>query len=200
MKACIVVGGGPSAPDHYDWMRAAALPIIAPSTMLIPLQSAGFTVDACCVFDCSHLIAFHFFGADLSGLLVHCPHVYTEGWARKREFITDGPSVLNYAVDYALSQGFDTIHLVGADFCFRDGQSHAVGVTTSYQPDPRLCLRREGVLTNVSLIHFRDALERRISTGGASFIRHGSGLPVAGVELASVGAVREECSQGAGGG
>lgn len=171
--------------------------MIAASTMLLPLQYAGIKVDATCILDPSWVMTFHFKHAVTDGTLFYVRGVVESivgDWTGPKQAfdLATGPSVFHMCVHVALSLGYRELHMVGADFCFDGEQSHAAGVATAFKVDPQACVRAmngEGneVLTDGSLIGFRDALERDIArTPGARFIRHGRrGLPVAGTEWSS---------------
>ncbi len=177
-------------------MRASGYPVIAASTMLLPLQHAGIKVDVTCILDPGACMVFHFRNAVTDGVLVYLRGVVSEitrlwkGTVIARDDIT-GPSVFNMAVDVALNLGFDELHMVGADFCYAGDYSHAAGVVTAFKVDPRACIRRingngDEVLTDNDLITFHRALGRQVRGAAARFIQHGrSGLAVDGAEWAT---------------
>lgn len=183
----IVVGGGPSAPRFYDWIKSSGLPVVACSTMLLPLQRAGIKVDVCCIRDPGGVMVFHFKGAVTDGLLVYHQGIYEmilPMWNGERRCVTDipGSSVLHMAADTAVKMGADTVHLVGADFCFSNGKSHAEGVVTAYEV--REWIDVEGYRTDWSLVTYRDEMRRYMAEHpGVRWMRHGDGLALSGVVM-----------------
>jgi hypothetical protein len=178
----IVVGGGPSAPQFYDWIKASGLPVIACSTMLLPLQRAGIKVDVTVIIDPSAVMVFHFRNAITDGELVYNGGIYEmvlplwKGPRRQFDRMA-GSSVLNVAVDVAVDMGATEVHLVGADFAYTNGKSHADGVTTAYEV--REWLEVDGWRTESGLVHFRDQLREYIAKHpDVLLIRHGEGLPL----------------------
>lgn len=193
-------GGGPSAPRFYDVVRKLGYSVIAPSTMLLPLQRAGVKVDVCCILDGSVVMPLHFRGADQTGELVHVASIRREisdGWRGKKTQIDGrqcgGSSVLHMCVMEAIYRQAKTVHLVGADFCYSDGKSsHAAGVVTSYDINRHAPMeaengKKETVRTERGLLHFRSQLGHIVvKHPGVRFVRYGrEGLPIPGVEWAT---------------
>lgn len=179
----VVVGGGPSAPQFYDFIRESGYPVVAASTMLLPLQRAGIKVDVTVIIDPSAVIALHLVGAVTDGLLVYHGGIYElvpAKWTGPKRHVKRlaGASVLNVAVDVAVEEmGATEVHLVGADFCYSDGKSHAAGVVTAYEV--RDWIEVDGWRTESGLVMFRDQLRKYIAEHpGVTFVRHGEGLPL----------------------
>ncbi len=157
-----------------------------------------------CIRDPSPIMVLHFKGADTSELLVHAAGVQQNivdewyGSTLLRRIPIPGSSVVHMAVQSAiLDCNATTVHIVGADFAYPDGQSHALGVITNYAVDRRACVKElnghgNEVLTDRDLLHYRGELEQYIAANpGVRFIRHGrDGLPVRGAEWADDGPVR----------
>ncbi len=194
-----VFGAGPSAPAFYEWAQASGHPVIAPSTMLLPLQRAGIRVDVCCIVDASIVMPLHFVDADTSGELVYVSGVQAEiprEWTGKRTLVDarlcGGSSVLHLCVMEAIRRGADPLHLIGADFCYGRGLSHAEGVVTAYdiaRHEPRVERNAHGeeVHTERGLLHYRSELAHiLLKHPDVRVLRYGrSGLDLPGVEWAA---------------
>lgn len=200
MAEVVVFGAGPSAPRFYPWVRESGHPVIAPSTMLLPLQRAGIKVDVCCIMDGSVVMPLHFVGAVTDGELVHVAAVQSEiprDWLGAKKVVDGrdcgGSSVLHLCVMEAIRRGATTIHLVGADFCYSDGKSsHAAGVTTAYGIDMHERIEEvnghgQKVRTERSLLHYRSELAHIVfKHPGVRFVRYGrDGLDIPGIEWAA---------------
>jgi hypothetical protein len=205
----IVIAGGPTAPESYDWIRSAGLLTVAASTLLRPLQAAGIFPGVTVVLDPSPFMPLHFSGVDTSRTLVYAYGVHgsiPRDWEGPKRVLTrdpPGPSVMHLAVDEAVHMGATVVHLVGVDLCYPGGQSHAPGTASRYD------IRRSPLLgetdgqgqeafTDATLLVYRDELERYIAARpGVRFVRHGrGGLPVAGTEWADTPGVRIARGQG----
>jgi hypothetical protein len=199
MREAVCVGGGPTAPEFYPWILASGLPVFAASTMLLPLQRAGIKVDVTCIIDGSVVMPLHFAGALSDGELVHVPAVQAEipaNWQGPKtvRYAKDcpGSTVLLLCVNEAVRRGAEVVHLVGADFCYGGGRSHAAGVVTAYDIDmhePRETENGNGekVRTERSLLHYRGELDIYVMEHpGVRFIKHGrNGTPTIGAEWAA---------------
>ncbi len=146
----IVFGAGPSAPRFYDLVERQHT-VVAPSTMILPLQAAGIDVDYTCCMDPGAVMPLHFRNADTSGALIYLPSIVRRcyaDWQGPKYMAWDlpGSSVLHLAVDVALRLGASEITLVGADFNFGlSRQSHASGVVRHEAHDGNQRTRRRGV-------------------------------------------------------
>lgn len=192
----IVFGAGPSAPRYYEWVKAQDALVVAPSTMLKPLQDAGIFPEYTCCIDPSAVMKLHFRGTVKDKSLVYLPSIvesiYRE-WEGRHYRVWDlpGPSVLHLCVDTALKIGASAITLVGADFCFgTEAKSHAAGVTTAYPIGMKEARRAtnvagEEVLTEIALVEYVHKVEQQIAANpDVTWRRMGrEGLPVKGAEV-----------------
>lgn len=210
MREAICVGGGATATQFYPWMMASSLPVFACSTMLLPLQRAGIKVDVTCIIDGSVVMPLHFTGAVSDGELVHVPAVQAEipaNWSGLKtvRYAADcpGSTVLLLAINEAVRRGATAVHLIGADFCYTDGKSHADGVVTAYDISmhggrEEINGHGETVQTERSLLHYRGELDIYVGRHPeVRFVKHGrAGLATIGAEWAATQAVRVTSSSG----
>lgn len=206
MPEIIVFGAGPSAPEFYPWAKQNGHMVIAPSTMLLPLQRAGIRVDVCCIVDGSIVMPLHFVDADTSGELVYVSAVrpdIPQEWKGTRTIVDGrdccGSSVLHLCVMEAIRRCAEPLHLIGADFCYGRGLSHAEGVVTAYdihrhEPREETNAHGEKVLTERGLLHFRSELAHIfLKHPGTRVLRYGrSGLDIPGIEWATPLGLRPE--------
>lgn len=190
----IVVGGGPSAPESYDWIKASDMDVVCASTMLLPLQAAGIEPDVVCAIDPSSIMTMHFRGVRSNATLVYhrgiVPQIPRDWHGQKRAVENlPGSSVIHLCVMEAIRWQPDEVVLIGVDFCYPGMESHAEGVVTSYPLDPRVLLMRENgyglkVSTDITMLDYRAELEHIVADHDeVRWLRRGrSGLPIAGVE------------------
>ncbi len=152
-----VAAGGPTLSDQYRWLAAHRhrLALIAVTTALLPLHRAGFIPDAAVVVDHMPEILAHFQGLDTTALvrtpLVYFPTVHPDvlrWWPGPRLMAYPWPqqphlaglaqqlpraslfcsgTVTHAAVDLAVRLGARQVVLLGADFSFPRGRTHADG-------------------------------------------------------------------------
>ncbi len=156
-RPVVVVAGGPTADNQFEWIRAKRqeIIIVAVSTALHPLQRAGIVADVAVIFDPQPRMIKHLAGLKRGSCkqtpLVYLPTVHPEvldAWSgprlaayqdiprfrrihRKlpRGYLFCSGTVTHAAVDLAVQMGADPIVLVGADFSNPFGKSHASGAT-----------------------------------------------------------------------
>jgi hypothetical protein len=148
----VVAGAGPTLASHYEWLLETRdkFHLIAVDAALHPLLAAGLSPDAVVTLDPGEGVA-DFFEGDLCSLarvpLIYFPVVINEAlkhWPGPRlTAYQDHPlyrqvaqthpkgalfvagSVIHPAVDLAYRMAPERIILIGADFAFPYGQSHA---------------------------------------------------------------------------
>lgn len=130
----IVIGGGPTLDQHYEWIKGRkGNTTIAASSALGPLVLAGIMPDIVVVIDRDRRMARHFDGIEFTGTLVYlpeiAPHVVSSVKGRRYTVggrdLYGGGSVLHNQIDLAVLMGAPEVFLVGADFCYPNGKSHA---------------------------------------------------------------------------
>ncbi len=168
-----VCAAGPTLDDRYDWLhRHPEIPLICVDAALSPLRLAGIRPALVISIDGCREGILPYFEGDLAGLeqtpLVYFPLVHPEvieRWPGPR-FVAVGNhplyraverplarlhasgTVTHAAVDLARLLGARRIHLLGADFCFAHGRTHATGTANAgtvadYGPGV-LCTVRNG--------------------------------------------------------
>lgn len=150
---CAVVAGGPSLERALPYLKRVRgeVRLVAVTTALRQLSQAGLVPDFAVAVDRRPELGARFDGFDL-GALVAVPLVYLAGvhpqvldrWpgprlaafraggsdrqdyprAAKAELFCSG-TVTHAAVDLAVQLGAREVTLIGADFCFADGKTHA---------------------------------------------------------------------------
>ena len=162
--AFVVVAGGPTANEQFDWMREQRKDtvVISASTGLIALEQANIIPDYVIALDKATSLARHFQVSDKANYhevtLVYTPTTSPHAvqlWSGQRSVcligshpflkklykqhpksvLYTGGSVAHSAVDLAVFLGAKSITLVGFDFCFAYGQSHLVS-HPNQQPKP----------------------------------------------------------------
>ena len=137
-RAAIVIGGGPTLSDSYEWIRVrrSSMQVIAASTVLRVLIDQGITPDVVIALDCDPSMVKHFSGIDAGSIkLIYPPAVATpilEGWHGERFVVRPGElyqggSVIHHELDLAVQRGSKTVYLLGADFCYPEMRSHVEG-------------------------------------------------------------------------
>jgi hypothetical protein len=158
----LVAAAGPTLDLHYDWIaaRQETFPLIAVDAALRPLMSAGIVPDIVVAVDAASAGTDFFKEIDLAVLrekpLVYFPVVHSdilENWPGIRlTAYPDHPlyqslrkthpkgtlfcsgSVLHPSVDLAVKMGAFRIVLLGTDFSFPGGRSHASGCPRNHLP------------------------------------------------------------------
>lgn len=151
--SAIVIAGGPSIMGQYGWLseNRKGKVVIAVSTSLVPLQRAGIEPDIVIAIDCMPVLMKHITEAEQEPLrnipFVYYPTVHPSvisAWPgprltaysyRKRYvalnhkvtkgFLFDSGTVTHAAVDLAVKMGAREVILLGADFSYPGGKSHA---------------------------------------------------------------------------
>ena len=206
-----VLAAGPSARAALSWLGDARSlgPLIAVDTALPLCRGTGLAIDCLVSVDPHPTSSVHLQeGCDGVGVLAtqpFCTPAIVSAFAQRVLALPAGdklcdrgaaeldlPSlpvagtVLLYALQIAALLGCDPIFVVGADFAYVDGLSHARGTATS-KPAPRTGLvvpDRHGrmVPSSTSLVRFKGDVEQHIA---ASSSRHvvvdGGGAAIAGV-------------------
>lgn len=150
-KTCIVIGGGPSLDEHFDWIvdNYHQLFVITVSRMASRLSHAGIPAHIIVSVDpqdFSFEVNRDMMALTHESLFVNSHHVnhrLISQWLGKSLYLgsklpwtdedadnipTVGPTVTNSAVRIAIELGFSDILLTGADFCYSSsGVSHANG-------------------------------------------------------------------------
>ncbi|MCL1139673.1 6-hydroxymethylpterin diphosphokinase MptE-like protein [Shewanella pneumatophori] len=150
-KTCIIIGGGPSLDEHFDWIvdNYHQLFVITVSRMASRLSNAGIPAHIIVSVDpqdFSFEVNRDMMALTHESLFINSHHVnhrLISQWLGKSLYLgsklpwadedtnnipTVGPTVTNSAVRVAIELGFKDILLTGADFCYSsDGVSHANG-------------------------------------------------------------------------
>lgn len=206
-KSAIVVAGGPSTSQFYGWMRERPDHVlIATSTALRPLMAESIAPHYTCILDSSPQMVAHFDGVVAAGALVYVPHIFPPAlsmWTGPRYVarvdnaggdsdLFPGGSVLFTCVDLAVKMGCTSVYLVGADFCYSDGQSHVAGAACPYDVSQAwrpwtVNGKGERVRTEDALAQYRATLEYYVEQHPTiQFFKLGRrGCPVTGVPWAS---------------
>jgi len=209
----IVIGGGPTLSESYDWIRERAdlHTIICASTALWPLMRAGIVPDVVMVIDPAPDIAKHFRGLDLTPLkdstLVYIPSTFPEVvrlWTGPRACASivmghdgdlfSGGTVAHSAVDLACRMGAREVHLLGLDFSYPGDASHVDGARSPFLVAGQSQAWREKttnglgerVTTSAEMVQYRRVAEDMIrERPGVKFYKRGRrGVPLAGAEWA----------------
>jgi hypothetical protein len=207
----IVIGGGPSLSEQYDWIkeRAQTHNIIAASTALWPLMRAGIVPDVVMVIDPAPDIAKHFRGLDLSPLkdsvLVYIPSTFPEVvrlWPGPRACATivvghpgdlfSGGTVAHSAMDLACKSGAQRVYMAGLDFSYPGNASHVDGARSPFLVSGQTQAWRETttnglgqrVTTSAEMVQYRRVAEDMIrERPEVKFYKLGKqGVPLAGAE------------------
>jgi hypothetical protein len=155
----VAVAGGPTATEQFAWIKQYRdqLYVVAVTTALVPLAQAGIIPDVTIAIDHKFDLIEHFKGLDMAQYekvpFVYVPCVHKgalHAWpgprhvallrkmrgleiiqekTDKQSFVFAGGTVTNSAVDLAVKVGAERIILVGVDFAYPGGQSHATGAT-----------------------------------------------------------------------
>lgn len=203
-----VIGGGPSLSGQLEWLateqREHGLTLVAASTALKPLAAAGIIPDIVCVIDTERDQVKHLIGLDLSRYcettLVYDrtvqpefmsawqgPCYYLEQGHPERTLFISG-TVVHAQVDLSYRMGANQITLVGCDFCYPSGKSHAIGaddeqlkVQTSLQ-FKTLDGNGNQTFTDPNLARYHRHLEQYITNRpGVRFNKRGrAGVPISG--------------------
>ena len=160
-KIGIVVAGGPSAAEIFDWIKTNRnkLNVVAVSTALLPLDKRGIVPDVLVAVDPHPYLENHLLGADLDNLK-HVPFVYTPIVHQKVLKLWKGPRLTTYihhpryeelaqnlpkgflycsgtvthsAIDLAIKMGAEKVVLAGVDFCFPGDNSHVDGASPAHK-------------------------------------------------------------------
>lgn len=188
-EVVVVCAGGPSLDDEIGWLADEAQPrgarVVAVSTCMRTLITAGVVPDFCVVLDSAPTQITHAEGYDLErtrfvGLVYERCVVpsFVAAWRGPRFWAAIGRSgdvwsdgtVTHAAVDLAVQLGAAEVILLGADFCYAHQRTH-VRLGPDSQPvtesQPGTFPTEDGhgrpVLTNLSLTHMRRMLERYVS-------------------------------------
>lgn len=134
-RPAIILAGGPTLSDQYEWVRSQNATKIAMTTTLRPLIAAGIKPDIVCVLDPHPALIDHITDTDTSMRLVYDLSVNPDvisTWRGSRYVAkglwSDG-SVIHMAMDLAVKMGAPKITLCGADMCFPSNRSHVDGVS-----------------------------------------------------------------------
>lgn len=148
-KQAIILAGGPSLDDILPWVieHHQQLIIIAVSRISQRLKDVGLLPDFIISIDPTEKmfdVSCAMLEMDKSPVLIHSEYVIstllaqwpgkkmhfgqTFPWANDDNLVTQGPTVTNAAVSFALLLGIKEILLAGVDLCYsKEGFSHAKG-------------------------------------------------------------------------
>ncbi len=137
-----IIGGGPTLADSLHWLRSTrtfGVGVIAASSILRTLLENGVTPDVVVTVDSDPANIVQLDGVDLELTraisLVYHPHVVpamVAAWQGPRYFLFGGElflggTVMHVCADLAVQMGATEVHMVGMDFCYPGGMSHAEG-------------------------------------------------------------------------
>lgn len=152
-RTAIVVAGGPSLMGQYQWIRdnRQGKLLITVNTSLIPLQLEGIEPDIAVLIDYTPGVIRHVAEADQQRIknlpLVYFPTIHPDvvaAWPGpryaaytykrryvnlnrrlQRGFLFDSGTVTHPSVDLAVKTGSSEVIIIGADFSYPGGKSHA---------------------------------------------------------------------------
>lgn len=205
-----IVGGGPSLQGEYEWLReqqASGMRIICTTSVLRVLLGQGITPDIAVIVDTAPTLAVdQLTGVDMEqtrGIqLVYHPTVTPEfpsAWLGPRyyynnpsELYTSG-TVMHTAAALAVLMGASEVHMVGLDFCYPAGKSHAEGTPDFHEETHRPSMfetvdgNGQRVYTDPNLAQYHRHLEDFIEHAGQGvhWVKRGrSGVSVRGAAWA----------------
>lgn len=197
-KRIAVLAAGPTLQQNFSWLVTHRKDIVtvAVSTVLGPLQKIGMQPDYVVAIDAKPELIGHLEGIDLASLssvpLIYYPVVspdFLQRWPgpkicaygshprynalkaqHPRGDLFCAGTVTHTAVDLAVKMGASDVTLVGADFCYVDGQSHTQGAAfhvsrTGPVGGNTWVVNGHGnrVMTNLALVGYYRDLERYIA-------------------------------------
>lgn len=196
----IVIGGGPTTAEYFDFIRerAAAVPVIAASSVLRPLLAADIVPDVVVVVDRLPAMLDHF-PEDLEAPGTHLLYnaqvlpAIPRRWKGPRCWMREGDlfvggSVMHAQVDLAVRMGARTVHLFGVDLSYPGEHTHLDGAPAASRvtgPRSRTINGLGGwVPTDDALAQYHRALESYIAVHqDVRFLKYGrAGAAVLGAE------------------
>ncbi len=205
----VIVGGGPTLMDEMGWLlddsnRQSGMTMIAASSVLRTLIGHGIRPGIVVTVDTDPANIVQLEGIDLEETrdiaLVYHPQVTPKiigAWKGPRYFFSNelfmGGTVVHACADLAVQMGASEIHMVGLDFCFPAGKSHAEGHQDKREVATTASLREtidgngQRVYTGANLAQYHRFLENYIAKcSGVRWVKHGrAGVPVRGSEWAA---------------
>jgi uncharacterized Rossmann fold enzyme len=207
-KQVTIVGGGPTLMEEMGTVYDSTL-VIAASSVLRTLLAGnawfprGIVPAVVVSVDTDPVNVCQLDGIDMEQTrciaLVYHPQIapaIVAAWKGPRYFFGNelfmGGTVMHAAADLAVQMGAAEVHMVGMDFCYPGGRSHAEGHQdgriVGAKPELRETVDGYGnlVYTAPNLAQYHRFLENYIAkSSGVRWVKHGrGGVPVRGAEWA----------------
>ncbi len=188
-----IIGGGPTLSDEMTWVMDCCMPKIAASSVLRSLLKYEIYPDivVACDTDPANIVQLDGVNLDdTKGIaLVYHPQIapaFVAAWKGPRYFFANelfmGGTVMHACADLAVQMGASEVHMVGMDFCYPNGKSHAEGHQDQRDIAPRPELREtvdgngQRVYTSANLAQYHRFLENYIAkSSGVKWIKRGRG-------------------------
>ena len=194
-REVVIVAAGPSVDDNIDFLRESVKSkrvIIAVNTIIRRLLDMNISPDYLAVMDCHSRTYKHMDGISLdsnismivdstaywkfaklhkgeSYIVLQAGYAPAEDEALKNGWplFDTGSSVTIMVADVALRLGAETVFLVGADFAYRNGASHANGTVFRSEGGgdelfPVKGVNGEKVYTTLALDEYRHQMEEKV--------------------------------------
>jgi hypothetical protein len=192
-----IVGGGPTMLEQLGRLQRGGTTIIAASSVLRTLLRNTVTPSVVVSVDTDPANIVQLDGVDPEATrgiaLVYHPQISPDivsAWKGPRYFFGNelfmGGTVMHACADLAVQMGASEVHMIGMDFCYPGGKSHADGHQDQRDiavgPQMRETIDGNGqhVYTSANLAQYHRFLENYIAkSSGVRWIKHGR----AGVEV-----------------